>query len=676
MVGSKLKSGQMTAPRKYLTCAVLAIVAAWEPLPAAAASDARPLTAGDLIKIRTITDTRLSPDGTRIAYVVSRADLEANVYRTSIFLIDARSGATPRRLTEESAAASAPQWSPDGIQIAYLSDADGPSQIWLVDQEGKAPCRLTNEKQGVKSFAWSPDGSRIGYRASPPAAEDPKPVVRLVDSSYDLPQIHLLNVRTGAERQLTHGNFLAQDLDWSPDGRHIAFTYRPTPRALDEFNTDIYIVDTTSGEMRLLVAHPGRNTTPKWSRDGTRIAYVSTAGVTGAFASDRVLVVPSTGGKPRDVSPEIGERGYGFYGWSSDDRSLYFRVRHGVSMQVYAADLRTGRTREITTGQVVYDSPSFSEGREPRMAFVMSTPTIPKDLYVSALTSFHPIRVLISNPEIENFRFPQTRLIHWRAHDGLALEGVLTLPIGYDPKKRYPLVVYVHGGPPGAFCFCFAPQFSSSAEPQPQELYPPQLFAERGFAVFMPNIRGSAGYGEQFRAADVNDWGGEDLQDILSGVDELVHQGIADDKRLGVMGWSYGGFMSAYLITQTDRFRAASVGAGITDLISMYGVTDQPDQIEAYFGGPPWARPDLYRGRSAIYSADAVKTPTLIQQGELDEEVPAWQADELYRALVRQGVPVEYARYPRSPHAPTEPRQNMDVWQRNLDWFARWLVPQ
>jgi dipeptidyl aminopeptidase/acylaminoacyl peptidase len=267
-------------------------------------------------------------------------------------------------------------------------------------------------------------------------------------------------------------------------------------------------------------------------------------------------------------------------------------------------------------------------------------------------------------PDWPGERAPESRVIRWASPDGLEIEGLLTLPLDHTPGQPCPTLVIVHGGPAGAY--------SESYVAAPS-LYPIATFAERGYAVLRPNPRGSSGYGAAFRTANRRDWGGGDYQDIMSGVDYLVEQGIADPQRLGIMGWSYGGYMTSWAITRTRRFYAASVGAGVTNLMSMNGTCDIPGFIPDYFGAEFWDDPDVYRAHSAMFGIKGVTTPTLIQHGDRDERVPLTQGKELYNALKRQDVPVEMDIYPRQPHGPNEPRLIMDIMRRNLEWFDRWL---
>jgi dipeptidyl aminopeptidase/acylaminoacyl peptidase len=278
-------------------------------------------------------------------------------------------------------------------------------------------------------------------------------------------------------------------------------------------------------------------------------------------------------------------------------------------------------------------------------------------------------RLTWTNPELDELHLGAMEVVRYKSKDEMEIEGVLVRPAGYKEGTKYPLLTFLHGGPALNFRLAFTPYGTS---PQAQR-YPVHVFAGRGYAVFCPNVRGSAGYGEKFRKANVRDWGGGDYQDVQLGIDRLIKQGIADPNRLGVMGWSYGGFLTAWSLTQTDRFKAASMGAGIFNPTSFYGQTDVPSFMETYFGGAPWEVPKVYARSSPLGHAGAIRTPTLIQFGDRDERVPLSQGEEMHRALVRLGVPVEFAVYPRQGHVVNDPKAQVDVLQRNVDWFERWL---
>jgi dipeptidyl aminopeptidase/acylaminoacyl peptidase len=286
--------------------------------------------------------------------------------------------------------------------------------------------------------------------------------------------------------------------------------------------------------------------------------------------------------------------------------------------------------------------------------------------YVSTLQPFAPTRVATvqSLPPAAEAPLGRTEVVKWKAPDGIEIEGLLTYPVEYERGRKVPLLVIVHGGPTGVFTQSFA------GLPGP---YPIPVFSARGYAVLRCNVRGSSGYGRKFRYANYQDWGGGDYRDIMAGVDHAIGMGVADPERLGIMGWSYGGYMTSWVITQTKRFKAASVGAGVTNLMSFTGTADIPGFIPDYFGGEYWDAFDRWRGRSAMFNIKGVTTPTLIQHGEQDRRVPISQGYELYNALVRQSVPTKMVVYPRQPHGIQEPKLIKDAMERNLEWFDRWI---
>jgi dipeptidyl aminopeptidase/acylaminoacyl peptidase len=528
------------------------------------------------------------------------------------------------------------------------------------------PEPLTTGDSPVESYQWSSDAQQIAFlslKKDRAASGDAEARVTL----------STVNINTGRVRELTAKSSTVTDFSWAPSGNEIVIAHQPSLRPVDDFNSEIDVIDVKTGALRPLVHRPGKDGQPRWSPDGRSIAFTSRNGERGEFGAEDVFVVSAQGGEARDITPAGGERNYGFYGWSSDSQKVLFRVRQSVTMQLMSTDVATKQTRQVTTGLKVYDSFSFSGGKTQWMSFAATDAAHPKDLYVSRLDQFKPIRVAVSNEWFIAQQLAATSVLHWKGEDGTALEGLVTTPYGYRKGLRYPVIVAVHGGPSGAFTIGLAPQIAAIAAPSELEPYPPQLYAACGFVVFMPNIRGSGGYGNAFRHAVIGDWGGVDYRDLLNGIDALSANGIADPQRVGIAGWSYGGYMAAWAISQSHRFKAASVGAGVSDLISWYGLTDQPDNAEAYLRGTPWQRRELYSDRSPLLFAQSVTTPTLIQHGERDEAVPFAQALELQRALERQGVEVRLEKISGAGHVVSNPLQIAQIHEQNLSWFATHL---
>lgn len=639
-------------------------------------SAARPVKLDDLFRIRNIEEAQISPAGDRVAYVLSEIDLAGNAARSGIWLVKT-AGGPPRRLTAGPGRDETPRWSPDGRRMAFISDRDGSNQIWLIDLAGGEARKPVPIEGGASSFAWSPDGRKIAFLARSPkppgmekAAKAPDDVI-VFDKDVPGLQLFVLDPASGETSRLTPDPSAVTDFSWSPDGNTIAFAAQPSPRIQDLYRTDIYTVDLETRVIRDLVKRPGIDTFPRFSPDGRQIAFLSTEGKTDWIANWYLCLVPAAeGGAPRNITPKFDEFLF-TPKWSPDGRGIFFQSPAGLKNQLFSVSPETGELRPLLRGDFVWSDFTFSAKAE-RMAFLGTNSQTPTEVFVSSPDRFSPVRLTFTNPELQDVSLGVQEVVHWKSADGLDIEGLLLLPPGSPAGKPYPLLTYVHGGPSGRFAAEFSPQIGSPY-PIQAECYPLQVLAGLGYAVFMPNPRGSYGYGEKFRKANLLDWGGGDYRDIMSGIDALVAREIADPAKLGIMGRSYGGYMTAWIISQTDRFKVASLGAGMSNLVSFYGQTDIPGYTEYYLGDVPWQALDRYMSRSPVFYARNIKTPTLILHGEKDFRVPLPQAQELYAALKRNGVPVELIIYPRQGHVVVEPKFMRDMMERNLEWFARWM---
>ncbi|MEN6310281.1 MAG: S9 family peptidase [Acidobacteriota bacterium] len=652
-----------------LAAAVLLALAA--PL----AAGVKPLGVDDLMKIRNVAEARLSPAGDRVAYVVSEINLEKNVTDSDIWLVKT-AGGTPFRLTRGPGRDDSPRWSPDGKLIAFLSDRDGSSRIWLIDPDGGEAFSAAAVKGGASSPAWSPDGTKIAFLAQgpKPAAEAKswKAPEDIMAYDPDLPgaQISILDVASGSVKAVTGAPYAVVDFAWSPDGAQIAFATQPSPRIRDMYKTDIAVVDLRTGAVRDLVKRDGIDTYPRWSPDGRRIAFFSTGGMTGWIGNWYVYIVPAEGGTPRNLSPKFDEFIFAPR-WSADGRAILFQSSKGLENQLYSLSPESGEIKPLLGDGPVWSDFSFSAAGDA-MAMIGSDAAMPSDVFVTKTGAFKPVRLTDVNPQLKELALGRQEIVRWKSFDGLEIEGLVLLPVGHVEGKPAPMLTYVHGGPSGRFIRSFSPQIGSPS-PVQADSYPLQVMAGLGYAVFMPNPRGSYGYGEKFRMANIKDWGNGDYRDIMSGIDAMVARKIADPGKLGIMGRSYGGYMTGWIISQTTRFKAASLGAGMSNLVSFYGQTDIAGFLETYFGAPPWQALDLYNRMSPVTHAANIKTPTLILHGEKDFRVPLPQAEELCAAMRRRGVPVEMFIYPRQGHVVLEPKFMEDMARRNIEWFGRWI---
>lgn len=644
-------------------------------------------TPAETLKYRTASDVQVSPDGRRVAYVVREPVMESDKseYRTQLWL-SSTDGKRSFPVTFAEQSSRHARWSPDGEWIAFISKrTDKKSNIWLLRASGGEGERLTDSKSDVSEFAWAPDGKHIAFVTTDPAADDwekrqkEKDDARVVDGNEKFGRLWVLAVSPDSagkrtSRQLTKGSMSvgnvsedggsADSLDWSPDARTIAFAHTPTSKLNDWTLSDISVVDVSSGSVRPLAATGAAESSPRFSPDGGSIAYVATDDPPRWARKAVIRLAPAAGGAARDLSASHDEQP-GLVGWSGKGDRIYFSDSKGVSLVLYSQDVSSGAIQAMTSEGEVVGSANLN-GNATWIGFTRHTPAEPMEVYASPLAAFRPARVSEINRSMPRHPLGKTEVIAWKGDGGEPIEGLLTYPVGYEPGRKYPLLLVIHGGPAGVFRNTYV------AAPGP---YPTAVFAAEGYAVLRPNPRGSSGYGVKFRRANWKDWGGGDYKDLMAGVDRSIEMGVADPEKLGVMGWSYGGFMTSWIVTQTSRFKAASVGAGVTNLVSFTGTADIPSFLPDYFGGEPWEKEgwEVYRSHSAMGHVQNVKTPTLIQHGEADLRVPISQGYELYNALKRRGVPTKMVVYPRQPHGVREPRLIRDLAERNLAWFDKYV---
>ena len=637
------------------------------------------------LEMHTVSSPRISPDGTRVIYEQSRTDWDADAFESDLWVADvATHEAHP--LTVRGKSSMAADWSPDGQWIAFLSDRPGvldkspagKTQLWIMPSAGGEAQQLTKMDDGVEGFDWAPDSKNIAIAAVAPeskamkARKDTFGDYQVIHADYRMVHLWLLalpqpdaagRVAAPAEpKLLTAGDsFSVGDFRFSPDGARIAFSAQRDPDLISIFSSDIYTVTVPAGVVKKIVDTSGPDDHPEWSPDGRQIAYETSDGSKYFFYTNRkIAVVPADGGAPRVLTNAFDEDA-NLLRWGPD--GIYFSALQKMSASLFLLDPRTAAIRPIEMpGSSVAMQFSFSRDFR-RVAYRGAGANEYPEIYASGLPSGTPAQLTHASGQLAGFDTARREVVHWKSSDGTTIEGVLYKPSNFDPARKYPLLVVIHGGPTGI----------DMPTIYPDRYYPIERFVARGALVLRPNYRGSAGYGEKFRSLNVRNLGVGDYADVISGVDSLIAQGFVDSNRVGAMGWSEGGYISAFITASSDRFKAVSVGAGISDWMTYYVNTDITPFTRQYLHATPWDDPAIYAKTSPITYIAHAQTPTLIQQGSADHRVPVPDSFELRQALEDHGVPVKMVLYDGFGHPINKPKQQRAVMEENENWFAHYI---
>lgn len=626
-------------------------------------------------KTRLVAAPRVSPDGKRVVYTINDAVMTADKseFITQIWLAST-DGKENFQVTFGDKSSTNPKWSPDGRSIAFTSNRkDNKNNLYVLRVNGGEAEPVTDVKSSVGDFEWSPDGRWIAYASADAKTDDEdkndkgKNDFRWVDENFKIARLYVIPVAKDANgkreaRKLTNENRHVTDFNWSPDGRNMVFSHVKSPVANDWPSSDISIVEVATARVTPFASTAAAESAPLYSPNGKWIAATVSDLPPRWARSGHINIYPAAGGAPR-VAPLSHDGQPGIVGWSGDGAKIYFIEAKGTGTSMYEVNVAAGTITEAEKKDAVVTGIGLNRNASV-FSFVMQKADRPPEAFIARMGDKEPTQVSRANTD-RTITVGKTEVIRWTSTDGKEIEGLLTYPAGYQAGTKVPLILNIHGGPAGVFQQSYIGGRGT---------YPIAAFAARGFAILRPNPRGSSGYGTEFRRANIKDWGIGDYDDLITGVDKVIAMGVADPERLGVMGWSYGGYMTSTIITKTKRFKAASAGAPVTNLMSFTGTADIPSFIPDYFGGEFWDNPDIYRKHSAMFNIKGVTTPTLIQHGEADVRVPISQGYELYNALKFQGVPTRMIVLPRQPHGPNEPKMQIAVMQGNLDWFEKYLA--
>jgi dipeptidyl aminopeptidase/acylaminoacyl peptidase len=640
-----------------------------------AAGEKRAIRPEDLVDIRGVSDAQISPDGKRVAFVVTEpADPKKpqQARDSNIWIVPADGSEPPRIFAATPKKETQPHWSPDGRYLAFLSDRGQPvgeekeakPQLYLMRTDGGEAEQLTSLKGEVLALKWSPDGKMIAFTVRDPKSDGDQKKEKEgfdevhVDHDYKYARLWIVSLAERKPDQITKQDFEVNDIAWAPDGSELALRVSATPRKDDVYwHSKLVVVRRLTGETTRTLTETAADISGslRWSPDGKHIT-------TGLFTPNRISawlsLIPAEGGPARQLLKEYRGTVWGIE-WTPDSRSLIAQSIEGTQAMLISIDTISGAVAKLA------DSQNFTVSADGRtIAYLQQPAESPGDIWVMTIGQA-PRRVTDMHTQVAAWRLGAMREVTWKnKKDGITLYGILITPPDFKAGQTYPTVVQVHGGPMWAWPLAWHGSWHDWGH----------YLASHGYVVFLPNPRGSTGQGWQFAEANRDDWGGGDFQDIMSGVDYLVEQKIADPDRLGIGGWSYGGFMTSWSVTQTHRFKAAVVGAAVTNLFSFNGTTDiTPSFLRNYFVDLPFRRRAAYDNHSAMTFLQNCKTPSLVIHGDSDERVPVTQGWEIYNGLRMLGIEAEMVVYPREHHGISERPHQLDLLRRVLAWYDKYL---
>jgi dipeptidyl aminopeptidase/acylaminoacyl peptidase len=635
----------------------------------------------DMAKMVGLRDPQISPDGRSIAVVVSRPNYDKNIFDSEIVLVDTATG-NQRVLTYDRKAVSYPRWSPSGDRLAFLatvgSDKEAKPQIFIMPMAGGDAKKITSAAEGVQLYSWKPDGQEIAYAAADEptnkkAIEKHEDAFEVGDNDYlatSAPaptHAWLVAAGGGAPRRLTSGTWSlpvspppgspASPLCWSPDGKSIALVRQATPHEGDNDQTTVQILDVATGKLRPLTGRKALESFPSFSPDGKSICYWFPRDGDPTNVNE-IYLAPTSGGEGRSLTPALDRCLYCSI-WMPGGKEILVGGNDATHVALWLQPLE-GTPRRIDLGRL---SPSWlfwidaSVGKEGGIAFTASDPHRPTELYYLPPAAATPKLLTDFNHEIAGRQLGKVEAIEWEGPGGFHEDGLVTYPPDFAPSKKYPLVLYIHGGPQAASTERFS--------------FWPQLMAAAGYVVFEPNYRGSDNLGNAYQRAITNDAGEGPGKDVMAGLEAVKKKGFVDGRRIAVTGWSYGGYMTTWLIGHYHVWKTAVAGAAVTDNVDEYNLADNGVQWRYWFGGSPWvgSYERAYRQQSPISYAPKIRTPTLILSTTGDARVPISQSYRLYHALKDNGVEVKFIAYPVAGHFPGDPVRSKDVFKRWLAWL-------
>ena len=632
-----------------------------------AGQERRAMTTDDGLDMVQVGGAMISPDGSWVLFSKSELNWEENERETTWWRVSTEGGEPYRYIGDDGGGNF--QFSPDGGRLAFTRSVDDESQLFLLPTTGGEAVQLSEHETSIGSYAWSEDGSKIIFVATEPRTEEEEEAREagydaiFVDEGPNGQQsgnwnnLWLIEVESGAERRLTDTDHRIGSFSVAPNGDRILFTSRIENRRNQQNLSEIQLLEVEAGTIRRLTDNSAPEGRLSWAPDGRSFAYTARTDGEWELLLDKIWVMDPDGGDRRIVSGAF-DGNIGNFVWAPDASAILFSGLHGTNNNLYRINLGSDSIEQITSSVGSLAPSSFSRDRV-KMAYVFQDFDTPADIWVGPTDGTGAVQLTDVNPTIiDELVLGQGEVIRWESRDGTEIEGILMLPAEYQ-SGMLPLLLHIHGGPAGVF----RNSFSASNH----------VWAGLGYAQLFPNVRGSSGYDDDLLRGNLRDIGSGDYEDLMTGVDELISRGIADPDKLGLRGWSYGGILGGWTITQTDRFKGASVGAMVSDWTSEYGPGFNHDVRLWYIGGTPWDNTDEWRERSALTHVANVTTPTLVLHGINDRTDTEPQSMMFFQALKDQGKITRYIRFPREPHGFQEPRHQRTRDVEEIRWIQKYV---
>jgi dipeptidyl aminopeptidase/acylaminoacyl peptidase len=670
---------------RHLFRATVVATALLVTVASSSAQERRAPTIDDLLNLVQVSGAEISPDGAQVIYAKSELKKWSDNKRVSTIWIANADGSDHRQLLF-SDKDRAPAWSPDGKHVAFLStrdqaegakDAPG-AQLWILRMSGGEATKLSEQKTAVRSFKWSDDSSRIFFLTDEVVSDTEKEARKNGDDAIyvdegpngqgrnNFANAWVITIADKQAQRLTTGDHIVTDFAPSRDGKSLAYIARPTNKRNFQNETEVYVLEIAANKTTKLTTNEAPEMRVSWSHNGKMVSYLAPSTSSWDLAQEKLYVVPPEGGTPRLLSGSFNGD-IGQYFWHPSDKTIVMSANTRGRGSVQELDVASGRVRAIATGDIGL-SLSSSNTELTRAAGVRSTPADPPQIAVVDLAAGSVTSVTAENGWFKNVQTAQMRPMTWKSKDALEVEGLLWLPASYKTGDKLPFLLSIHGGPAGVWSTSFRGIN--------------HVYTSLGWAVLEPNVRGSTSYGDTLLRGNTKDIGGGDYQDAMTGVDAAIAQGIADPNQLAVRGWSYGGILGGWTITQTTRFKAASLGAMVSDWSSEYAMGFNHDVRRWYISGTPWDNAEAWRRQSAYTHIGKVTTPTLLLHGEEDDTDTIGQSMIFYQGLKDRGIPTRFIRFPREPHGFREPHHIRIRDAEELSWLMKytrgidWKAPE